>query len=409
MTSTPFTSGTVQKSARASLVVALIGQIAAIAGAGANWIAWLSLAAGGAAAVLASGALVMQHRGRPDEANRASGPNLSQDASFDALAVRLNEALALWQKHLQTAQDQTREATDKLLGGFVSIIQQLDQIIETGQDTGQSQGQDTRAQVLIEAEVDLKALLASLDDTLHAKDRVLGTIRELDGASRGLLGLADVVEKIARQTNLLSLNAAIEAARAGPAGAGFSVVAGEVRRLSAESGEMGELPISTRRRASSAHTSAFSSVSKRRPQPRRLERIDLEPEPERAAAVGSPVGSPVPERREDGRSGQRSRPRTLLRLSTAERPLKELSRLPRAGMAGTAAASSCVPSRGSTPSRRSLIACSGGPKAAILVVRPTAMADRPKTSSCWCPPARWSSTQQPGWCSKIWPFPASRS
>lgn len=236
MTSTPLTSGTVQKSALASLVVALIGQIAAIAGANASWIAWLSLAAGGAAAALASGALVIQHRGRPDAANRASGPKLSQDASFDALAARLNEALALWQKHLQTAQDQTREATDKLLGGFVSIIQQLDQIIETGQP----QGQDTRAQVLIEAEVDLKALLASLDDTLHAKDRVLGTIRELDGASRGLLGLADVVEKIARQTNLLSLNAAIEAARAGPAGAGFSVVAGEVRRLSAESGEMGK-------------------------------------------------------------------------------------------------------------------------------------------------------------------------
>ena len=105
----------------------------------------------------------------------------------------------------------------------------------------------------------------------------------------------------------------------------------------AESGERGELPISTRRRASSAHVSAFSSVSKRSPQPRRLERIDLELEPERAAAVGSPVGSPVPERREDGRSGQRSRPRTLLRRSTAERPLKELRRLPRAGMAGTAA------------------------------------------------------------------------
>jgi methyl-accepting chemotaxis protein len=240
MTSTPLTSGTVQKSALASLVIALIGQIAAIAGASAGWIAWLSLAAGMAAAALATGALVMQHRGQPENINAVSGQSLTQDATFDALAVRLNEALALWQKHLQTAQEQTREATDKLLGGFVSIIQQLDQIIETGQDTGQTQGKDTRAQVLIEAEVDLKALLASLDDTLHSKDRVLGTIRELDGASRGLLGLADVVEKIARQTNLLSLNAAIEAARAGPAGAGFSVVAGEVRRLSAESGEMGK-------------------------------------------------------------------------------------------------------------------------------------------------------------------------
>ena len=240
MTSTPFTSETVHKSALASLVIALGGQIATIAGASATWITWLSLAAGVAAAALATGALVMQHRGRSSDVSTAAGTGTSQDASFDALAARLNEALALWQKHLQTAQAQTREATDTLLGGFVSIIQQLDQIIDTGHDAGQSVGQDTRAQVLIEAEVDLKALLASLDDTLHAKDRVLGTIRELDGASRGLLGLADVVEKIARQTNLLSLNAAIEAARAGPAGAGFSVVAGEVRRLSAESGEMGK-------------------------------------------------------------------------------------------------------------------------------------------------------------------------
>ncbi len=230
------------------MVISLGGQIASIAGAGATWVAWLSLAAGAAAASLATGALVMQHRqhrGSADNADTVTGPGRAQDATFDALAARLNEALALWQKHLQTAQEQTREATDKLLGGFVSIMQQLDQIIETGQDAGgqdagQSQGKDARAQVLIEAEVDLKALLASLDNTLHSKDRVLGTIRELDGASRGLLGLADVVEKIARQTNLLSLNAAIEAARAGPAGAGFSVVAGEVRRLSAESGEMGK-------------------------------------------------------------------------------------------------------------------------------------------------------------------------
>ena len=221
------------------MVVALAGQVAAIANLANGWVAWLSLAAGLAATTLAASALAMQHRlVTPADSGPTSAASGAQTATFEALAVRLNEALALWQRHLKTAQEQTREATDKLLGGFVSIIQQLDQVIDT--DTGQSQGKDQRAQVLIEAEVDLKALLASLDETLHSKDRVLGTIRELDGASRGLLGLADVVEKIARQTNLLSLNAAIEAARAGPAGAGFSVVAGEVRRLSAESGEMGK-------------------------------------------------------------------------------------------------------------------------------------------------------------------------
>lgn len=223
------------------MVVALAGQVAAIANLANGWVAWLSMAAGLAATTLAASALAMQHRlVPPADSGPTSAASGAQTATFEALAVRLNEALALWQRHLKTAQEQTREATDKLLGGFVSIIQQLDQVIDTDHDTGQSQGKDKRAQVLIEAEVDLKALLASLDETLHSKDRVLGTIRELDGASRGLLGLADVVEKIARQTNLLSLNAAIEAARAGPAGAGFSVVAGEVRRLSAESGEMGK-------------------------------------------------------------------------------------------------------------------------------------------------------------------------
>ncbi|NCC21082.1 MAG: HAMP domain-containing protein [Alphaproteobacteria bacterium] len=60
------------------------------------------------------------------------------------------------------------------------------------------------------------------------------TVSELVGYTRTISEVIKMIEEIAKQTNLLALNATIEAARAGEAGKGFTVVASEVKDLSAE-------------------------------------------------------------------------------------------------------------------------------------------------------------------------------
>ncbi|WP_394382366.1 methyl-accepting chemotaxis protein [Roseateles sp. BYS87W] len=171
---------------------------------------------------------------QPAATSRAATAELEQ-----ALAARLGDAGATWATHLTTAQTQLREAIDQMLAAFTDILQQLDALVGTSTQGGAHVSEQDRVAVLADCDTQLRGLLRSLDGFVQSRDQVLGTVQTLGEASGRLHTMAEDVSSLARQTNLLSLNAAIEAARAGQAGRGFAVVANEVRRLSAESGDTG--------------------------------------------------------------------------------------------------------------------------------------------------------------------------